>query len=115
MEDRQNDRFPVVSYGTRTPPTWNEALHKDHPDWREGPRGPEIGTVTIAEAGSRGRQPTFTATFRFTDAPEELGEMEYSGPIPGDGSWRGKGRAARRKGPGREEIEVDSVNPKRWG
>jgi hypothetical protein len=106
MEDRWNDPFPVVSFGERTPPTWEETVFGDHPRWKEGERGPRKGSVTITETGR-----DFEATFTF-DGGEDL---QYSGAIPGDGSWRGKSRARKRRGAGRDEIEVDSVNPKRWG
>jgi hypothetical protein len=106
MEGRGNDPFPVVSDGEREPPTWKERVFGDHPQWREGKRGPRKGSVTITE---RGRD--FEAIFDF-DGGEEL---HYSGAIPGNGSWRGKSRAERRRGSGRDEIEVESVNPKRWG
>jgi hypothetical protein len=106
MEGRQNDPFPVISDGERTPPTWEETVFGDHRRWREGERGPRKGSVTITESGRN-----FEATFRF-DGEEDL---EYSGEIPGNGSWQGKSRARRRRGSGRDEIEVDSTNPKRWG
>jgi hypothetical protein len=86
-------------------------------DWRKGEWGEQIGTVTLSHHPTtvKGRI-LVHATFRFND--DEI--VEYAGLVPGNGSWQGQGRLGYLGGSGkfsdpRDDLDVDSTNPKRWG
>ncbi|HYH27531.1 MAG TPA: hypothetical protein VEA19_02000 [Actinomycetota bacterium] len=124
--------FPVISEGDeerRFGPDLAEAgfgetvVHEEtiyrevDGDWRKGERGDAIGTVTLSQTPTsvRGRV-LLHAWFVFDDGET----AEFSGLVPGEGSWQGKGRLGWRGGTGRfgdrrGEITVESSNPKRWG
>lgn len=95
-----------------------ETLYEDvGGNWRKGERGPAIGTVTLSQVPTsvRGRI-IVHAWFVFNNGET----AECAGLVPGEGSWRGKGRLGFRGGTGkfadrRGELEVDSTNPRRWG
>lgn len=95
-----------------------ETLYEDTGgDWKKGEWGPAIGTVTLTQSPTttRGRI-LVTASFVFDNGDT----AEYAGLVPGEGSWRGKGRLGYRGGTGRfadrrDQLDVESVNPRRWG
>jgi hypothetical protein len=97
---------------------WEEVLYQESGEnWREGERGPSIGTVMLRHYVTKDstRVPV-RAWFVFDDGDT----VEYAGLVPGKGSWKGKGRFGYRGGSGKfadrgGELDVDSTNPKRWG
>jgi hypothetical protein len=108
--------FPVISFGDSGAPvpggveveTMYDAEGKTGAD-----RGEEFGTVTLTYE-EKPKPKMFVAEFAFHDGDS----VTYEGKIPGGGSWKGKEKLKlRRKGrrPRKNEIEVDSWNPKRWG
>jgi hypothetical protein len=129
-EDRRYD-FPAISNGNgrRVGPSLAEATFGDTVleeetlyedvggDWRKGEWGEAIGTVTLRQSPTSvpGRV-LLSAWFVFDNGES----AEYSGLVPGEGSWRGVSRLGYGGGTGkfadrRGHLEVDSVNPKRWG
>jgi hypothetical protein len=120
--------FPAISNGQAGPAgandrepqpdrSWDETVYEDiGGDWRNGEWGEEIGKVTLKQSRSSDRGIVVEASFRFDD--DET--VELSGPVPGNGTWRGKSKLRIVRGTGkfadrRGEVEVDSTNPKRWG
>lgn len=86
-------------------------------DWKHGERGDPIGTVSLQHSPTTipGRV-WVRASFAFDDGDT----VEYAGLVPGNGSWQGRGRVGYLGGTGkfvepRGELDVESVNPKRWG
>lgn len=85
--------------------------------WQEGEWGAQIGTLTLKQSPTTVPGRIFVrAIFVFDDGDS----VEYAGLVPGEGSWHGKGRFGYRGGTGkfakpRGELDVESVNPKRWG
>lgn len=80
-----------------------------------------VGTVTIVQWKSprEGRVP-FTAHFAIGPEGEEPEIVALTGVVPGNGSWRGRGRVAYGGGTGKFEGRTGSLpllseNPKRWG
>jgi hypothetical protein len=123
----KND-FPAISdrgarpedTGSREPQpdTWDETVYEDTGgDWRNGEWGDEIGTVTLKQSRTSDRGTVVEASFRFKDNDT----VELSGPVPGNGTWRGKSSLRTVRGTGKFEnrkgrdVPVDSTNPKRWG
>ena len=108
--------FPVVSDGAIEPPKRGEKRQEtmfqldEGMDWKKGDRGGKVGTIKLTHPEDDTPK-TFNARFEFDDGDS----VEYEGKVPGDGSWKGKSKLKRRKGSKKEEIEVDTVNPKRWG
>jgi hypothetical protein len=107
--------FPVVSRGeSKTGPgaTWDETTHEARDDGDEA--GEKVGKVTIKN-GEEDPPKTFTADFRFDDNDTAT----YGGKIPKqNGFWKGKEKLKLQKKNGKnfkDEIEVHSWNPKRWG
>ncbi|HEX2025061.1 MAG TPA: hypothetical protein VHH92_01565, partial [Actinomycetota bacterium] len=104
--------FPVISEGTgqRVGPSLSEAKFGDtvleeEPvyddtggDWRNGEWGEQVGTVTLSHHPTtvKGRI-LVHATFRFND--DEI--VEFAGLVPGNGSWKGKGRLGYLGGSGK--------------
>jgi hypothetical protein len=76
-----------------------------------------IGDVTIQETRStRPGKILFTALFDF----REMGTVEVSGLVPGNGNWNDKGQAGSGRGTGdftgkRGPVPIEGRNPKRWG
>jgi hypothetical protein len=131
MEGEELYDFPAVSGGDtkQVGPTLAEAkfgdvvmlgepLFKDvGDDWKNGKWGPQIGTVTLGHTPTIvAGKVTVTATFVFDD-----GDMvAYQGQVPGNGSWKGKGRFGFVTGTGKFAdrgggIDVESTNPRHWG
>jgi hypothetical protein len=115
-QDKRYD-FPAVSDGKPKRPkhreTQEEALYEydEAKDWKKGEWGQWIGTVRLVHADGDPAKKV-EAVFEF-----ENGEtVTYEGDVPGNGSWLGKGRL-RQKGSSRfpADLDVESVNPKRWG
>ena len=110
--------FPVISFSESGAPVSGRVEEETMYD-AEGKtgsdRGEEFGTVTLMYEEKPGEKPKkFVAEFAFHDGDS----CSYEGKIPGNGSWKGKEKLKlRRKGrrPRKNEIEVDSWNPKRWG
>jgi len=110
--------FPVASFVEHEPPgkgeRWDDPIHDvEGRDWENGERGDECGTVTVVHE-DKPFPKRFEATFVFKDGDSAT----YGGKVPGNGSWKGKEKLKLlRKGarPRKDEIEVDSRNPKRWG
>lgn len=115
--------FPVVSDGAIEPPNRGEKRQEamfqldKGMKWQKGERGDKVGTLHLSHPEDDSPK-TFDARFEFDDGDS----VEYEGRIPGNGTWKGKERVRFRKGRGEgkfkdrdDEIEVDSVNPKRWG
>ena len=86
-------------------------------DWKKGVRGEPVGTLTLVHSPTMVKGRVFVrAIFVFDDGDT----VEYGGLVPGNGSWKGKGRFGYRGGTGkfaepRGEIQVESTNPKLWG
>jgi hypothetical protein len=111
--------FPAVSEESPSTPGGGERsseMVETVYQWK-GPekygKGEKIGSVTVRSNGAR-----FTADFTFDDRDI----VTLDGAIPGNGSWKGKGKATyvRGKGTGKfanrtGDIEIESDNPKRWG
>jgi hypothetical protein len=110
--------FPAVSDGKPKPPkrgeTQTETLfqYEENKDWKKGEWGPKIGKVHLVHAGDADPPKSVEATFNFDNGDT----VTYQGDTPGNGSWKGKGRL-RQKGSSRfpADLDVESVNPKRWG
>jgi hypothetical protein len=130
QEDGRRFDFPAISNGNgrRAGPALAEATFGDTVleeetlyedvggDWRNGEWGEAIGTVTLRQSPTSvpGRV-LLDAWFVFDNGET----AEYAGLVPGEGSWRGKGRLGYRGGTGRfadrrGHLEVDSTNPKHW-
>jgi len=112
--------LPVMSLSKPKRPKrgeeWQEPIYdaKDV-DWKKGKHGPEFGSVKLTHADEENPK-SVVAVFTFDDGDE----VTYDGGVPGNGSWKGKGRTTFREGTGKfenrnDEIDVESVNPKRWG
>jgi hypothetical protein len=97
---------------------WEEVVYEESGEnWREGDRGPAIGTVMLRQYGLKDtKRVRVRAWFVFDDGDT----VEYAGLVPGNGTWKGKSRFGFRGGTGKfadrgGELNVDSTNPKRWG
>jgi len=112
--------FPVVSLSKPKRPKrgeeWQETIYdaKDR-DWKKGEHGEKFGTVKMTHADEEDPK-SVTTQFTFDDGDT----VTYEGKVPGNGFWKGKERHRFREGIGKfegrdDEIEVESVNPKRWG
>ncbi|MDQ4005817.1 MAG: hypothetical protein M3135_05900 [Actinomycetota bacterium] len=131
MEDSPRYDFPAISDGDerRAGPTLDEArfgdtvfqeetLYQDTGgDWKKGDRGDAIGTVTLTQSPTTVSGRILVRAWFVFDNGETV---EYSGLVPGDGSWQGKGRFGYQGGTGkfadrRGQLDVESTNPKRWG
>ncbi|HET7236743.1 MAG TPA: hypothetical protein VFK59_09970 [Actinomycetota bacterium] len=104
--------YPVLSDGqmdAKNPNRWTETVWEWTDSWE--PAGDPIGSVTIVDHGAT---EGFTATFDFKGPPFTI----VTGKVPTkDGRrWNGKGRAtARKQGREDKEIDIEFVNPKKWG
>jgi hypothetical protein len=85
--------------------------------WKDREWGKQIGTLTLVQVPTivAGRV-TVEATFVFDDGDQ----VTYKGLVPGNGSWKGRGRFGFVTGTGKfadrgGEIGVESTNPKHWG
>ena len=131
MEAEPRYDFPAVSGGhaQSAGPSLGEAKFGDvvmqgeelfedtGADWKNGKWGRRIGVLTL------GHSPTIvpdrklvTATFVFDDGDLAV----YEGLVPGNGSWKGKGRFGFVTGTGKFAdrgggLDVESTNPKHWG
>lgn len=117
--------FPAVSDGRagrggRPGDVRKETLYEyiEGKNWKKGEWGEKIGSVELSHPRGAGEGITVVASFAF-DNDETV---QYTGPVPGNGTWRGKGRFRFEKGTGkfadpkrRPNLDVDSTNPKRWG
>jgi hypothetical protein len=98
--------------------TWDETVYEDTGgDWKNGEWGDEIGKVTLKHSGASDRGVVVHASFTFHGDDNTI---EATGPVPGNGTWRGKGtlRIVRSTGKfanRKDELPVESTNPKRWG
>lgn len=98
------------------PATFGETLYQDTGgDWRNGEWGDEIGKVTLTHSRPGEQGITVRVSFEFRDGDT----VEFSGLVPGNGTWRGRGRLRFERGRGKfadrgGELDVDSTNPKRW-
>jgi hypothetical protein len=123
MADQLRYDFPVVSDGEIGPPKRGEKRQErmfqldEGMDWKKGDRGDKVGTIHLTHPKDDTPK-TFNARFEFDDGDT----VEYEGRIPGDGSWKGKERVRFRNGKGKgkfrdrdDEIDLETVNPKRWG
>jgi hypothetical protein len=110
--------FPVISDGPthqESGKTWKEKM-LDAEGMDGGKPGEPFGMVTLTNETTPDGKPAkkFEAEFSFGDGDTAT----YGGKIPGDGSWKGKEKLKlQKKGrrPRRDEIELVSTNPKRWG
>jgi hypothetical protein len=108
MPSHRRYDFPAISDKEQRPQSeeaTRETLFEDHPDWKDGARGPQIGTVRLTST---------TSEFTFGDGDK----VTYEGSVPASG--KGRVRFKRNSGSGKfrgrdDEIDVESVNPKRWG
>jgi hypothetical protein len=108
MPSHRRYDFPAISYKEQHPASEEatpETLFEDHPDWKDGARGPRIGTVRLTSS---------TSVFTFDDGDK----VTYEGSVPASG--KGRVRFKRDSGTGKfrgrdDEIDVESANPKRWG
>jgi hypothetical protein len=98
--------------------SWEETVYEDiGGDWKKREWGEEIGNVTLRHSRAPDQGIEVQASFRFHDDDT----VEVSGPVPGKGTWRGKGSLRIVEGKGKfanrkdDEVPVDSTNPKRWG
>jgi hypothetical protein len=114
--------FPAVSKGTPEPAKRGETRQEDifeyddDKDWKKGESGPKIGSVRLNHSKEADPPSTVRAEFAFDNGET----VTFEGNVPGNGSWKGKGRFEFRDGTGKfkgrgEALAVDSVNPKRWG
>ena len=125
--------FPFVSVGTgeefglleEAPPSGTVVFVDDlyvatGPGFEHGDE--VVGSVTIVEWKSPrpGRVP-FTAHFSIDSGNEDEPELVVlTGIVPGNGTWRGRGRVAYNGGTGKFDgrsgsLPIASENPKRWG
>jgi hypothetical protein len=114
--------FPAVSNGEAKTPeagkTFEENLfqYDETRDWTKSEHGLRIGRVLLTYPKAPVKPKRVEAAFEFDNRET----VTYEGPIPGNGSWKGRGGLQFQRGSGKfkdrgDEIEVDSVNPKRWG
>lgn len=90
---------------------WVETVWKEDPPDSWG-HGEELGKVTIHALGPQG-SPAFWAEFDFG---KKYPDVWVRGTVPNGQEWRGTAKA-KAKGAGRErdDVDVEFVNPKRWG
>ena len=109
--------FPAISDDGRKGPkpgdAWTESVWDAAGSGFE--KGSPSGSVTI-EAQRGGGPPRLRASFAFSDGDSVILE----GEVPGMGTWLGSGRVAYVSGTGKfvgrtGEIDVEFVNPKKWG
>jgi hypothetical protein len=80
-------------------------------------KGPVVGTLTLIQVVSVDPEVIIVrASFRFDDGDR----VAFEGEAPGNGSWNGEGLFGYVTGTGkfkfpRDNLPVDSQNPKRWG
>jgi hypothetical protein len=110
--------FPAVSDGKPKPPKQGEPQvetvyeYEEGKNWKKGEWGPKIGTVRLEHVGDGDPPKKVEARFQFDNGET----VTYEGDVPGNGSWVGKGRF-HQQGSSRfpADLDVESVNPKRWG
>jgi hypothetical protein len=110
--------FPAVSDGNPKRPkrgeTQRETLfeYDQKKDWKKRGWGRKIGQVRLVHA-DEDQPKSVEVVFEFDNGES----VTYEGTIPGNGAWKGKDRLQRKEGPSRfkDQLDVESVNPKRWG
>ena len=101
--------YPVISVGGPKEPKqgekWEEdvfrALSSDGWDHAEA----NEGKIEIQALGPPGT-PNFKAVF---------GSTVIDGKVPGGDRWQGKGKAKAKRPDREKDIDIEFVNPKRWG
>lgn len=113
MTDNLTYDFPVVSDGPNQQGAgaeWDEDIHEAIGPGYEA--GQKVGTVRLTNE-EKDPPKRVTAAFSFDNGDTAT----YEGKIPGNGSWNGKDKLQKKSGKTKfkDEIEVRSSNPKRWG
>ena len=107
--------FSVISEGgegRKSNPPWDETVWEaDSPtSWNKGQK---LGEVRMNPMGSS-PNPDFRATFKWDDRRYKPSQVE--GKVPGGDQWQGQGKAkAKSEGRDDKEVDIEFVNPKRWG
>lgn len=77
----------------------------------ERQRGEELGWVTIQETVTTRSGRPFVAMFDL----DGYGPIVVHGFVPGEGSWKGVGRAEAHGAGRRGSVRIEGWNPKGWG